>query len=677
MGRCALSGLVFVLVVLLLCSGGVQAIASPFGSKAIDLSEERRWVTGSVDTLDDVGGFASLAIDVNDKAHICYYDYTNSDLKYATNAGGDWDIQVIDPEGFVGQYASLALDSSNHVHVSYCDLANGDLRYATNMGGAWYSLTIDAVGDVGHHTSIAVDLRDHVHISYYDNTAGDLRYATNALGFWSFQTLASLGTVGAWSSIAVDSRHRAHISCYNADEASLMYFTNASGHWTSEEVAVGGGTYSSIALDPAERVHISYREGEVGECGDLWYATNKDGRWERVLVERCTNGGAGLTPGGYSSIALDGSNRTHISYYDPINGDLMYATDRTGSWSRLTIDGQGNVGAHASLALDSLGLAHIAYYDGTNGDLRYASEASVPTAPRALGIAAGDSALDLNWTAPHYTGPGTVTYHLYRNGTAIWSGTETSHRDENLTRGTEYGYTVTAENQVGEGPESLKVTGIPFGAPSVPMNLTGVTGLAYANISWSRPLYAGPGSLSYHLFREGGLLWSGTATTYNDTSVNVESTYRYDVVAENEVGWGENVSIQVTVPAGELIAPAPPSDLQVQNGDADLTLTWSPPKDTGTSPITMYYVYRGTSTDDLTLLCNVTEPKFIDTDLTNGKEYYYKVSAVSNAGESALTNVVSGKPSSSGTLDQGTVAIASAIIAVTGLGLGLFIRQRR
>jgi len=81
----------------------------------------------------------------------------------------------------VGEYTSIAVDAGGSVHISYFDYTNRDLKYATNASGSWQTYTVDSAGDVGEYTSIAVDAGGHCHISYYDDTHdGDLKYATNA-----------------------------------------------------------------------------------------------------------------------------------------------------------------------------------------------------------------------------------------------------------------------------------------------------------------------------------------------------------------------------------------------------------------------------------------------------------------------------------------------------------------
>ena len=51
--------------------------------------------------------------------------------------------------GDVGMYTSIAVDSQDKVHISYYDCTNGDLKYITNATGSWVSETLDSTGDVG------------------------------------------------------------------------------------------------------------------------------------------------------------------------------------------------------------------------------------------------------------------------------------------------------------------------------------------------------------------------------------------------------------------------------------------------------------------------------------------------------------------------------------------------
>ena len=78
----------------------------------------------------------------------------------------------------MGCDTSLGVDGAGKVHISYYDVSNGDLKYATDASGAWKTYTVDAAGDVGWNTSLALDGAGKVHITYLDYYNADLKYVT-------------------------------------------------------------------------------------------------------------------------------------------------------------------------------------------------------------------------------------------------------------------------------------------------------------------------------------------------------------------------------------------------------------------------------------------------------------------------------------------------------------------
>ena len=98
-----------------------------------------------------------------------------------------------------------------------------------------------------------------------------------------------------------------------------------------------------------------------------------------------------------------------------------------------------------------------------------------------------------------------------------------------------------------------------------------------------------------------------------------------------------------TVFAGALPAttvPGAPTGLGATPGNTTATLSWTAPSSNGGSTITGYDVYEGTtpggeSTTPVNGTTLIGATSYTVTGLTNGTNYYYKVSAVNGVGESA------------------------------------------
>jgi Glycoside hydrolase family 44 len=190
--------------------------------------------------------------------------------------------------------------------------------------------------------------------------------------------------------------------------------------------------------------------------------------------------------------------------------------------------------------------------------------------------------------------------------------------------------------------------------PSAPTGLTATAGNAVVNLSWT----AGYGATGYYVKRSttSGTevqVASVTATTYADTSVTNGTKYYYVVSAYNSYGTSGNSNEVNATPSAP--APGAPTGLSATGSNAQVALAWS--TSTGASS---YNVKRSTASGGETLLTNVATPAFTDSGLTNGTTYYYVVSAMLPAGESANSTEVSATPTNGASPDV-TITVDPAV----------------
>src|ERR1044071_2086076 len=266
------------------------------------------------------------------------------------------------PTGFVDQpaaslegrsdYTSLVLDVHDRVHVG------------------WYA-------------SLALDSRGREGLAYYDVTPGAIKFASRAGGTWSAETVeAAPEGIGHYCSLAFDPHDNPAISYYDARDLCLRFATRSNGVWAIETVdgagnaaamrdelaraANGGktpppaedipnvGLYSSLAIDGQGRPHISYQDVTNA---DLKVAVRRDGAWLAEVVD------AHGEVGEHTSLKLDAAGNASVAYYDLQDGALRFASEWNGHWSVETVDASGDVGAYASLSLDARGEPHTSYRD--------------------------------------------------------------------------------------------------------------------------------------------------------------------------------------------------------------------------------------------------------------------------------------------------------------------------
>jgi hypothetical protein len=273
---------------------------------------------------------------------------------------------------------------------------------------------------------------------------------------------------------------------------------------------------------------------------------------------------------------------------------------------------------------------------------------TTPAAPTSVSATGGANQATISWSAVS----GATSYNLYRSTT---SGVTTStgskiaavtspYVNTGLSAGTAYYYIVTAVNSVGESIASSQTTATtnapPPAAPAAPTGVSATGGANQVSVLWSTV----SGATSYNLYwsKTSGLTTatgtkiSAVTSPYVQTGLTAGTAYYYIVTAVNASGESP-VSSQVTATtnAPTVVIPAAPAGVTATGGTQQVTISWS-----AVSGATSYNVYysttAGVTTANGSKIAGATSP-YIKTGLLNSTSYYFIVTAVNSAGESAAS----------------------------------------
>ena len=271
----------------------------------------------------------------------------------------------------------------------------------------------------------------------------------------------------------------------------------------------------------------------------------------------------------------------------------------------------------------------------------------IPQAPSGLTVfSPTGTSLSVAW---NYVS-GATSYQVYRDtaqfGTysfLAYNGNSTGFTDTGLSSATTYYYEVRATNASGSSSLSAPVSGTTsLVAPNTPVGLSiaGVTANT-VTVSWVVP----SGATSVQLYRDTSqlgsfslLVYSGSASSYQDTGLSGGTDYYYKVQATNDAGsssksaWikGTTTTIAPSTPTGLLVGNPTSGSLDV-SWNASPGATWySVTRSTDATFVVSNNVYNGGATG------------FTDTGVASSTTYYYKVSAGNSAGSSLQSAAASG-----------------------------------
>ncbi|TET17365.1 MAG: hypothetical protein E3J78_07650, partial [Candidatus Cloacimonadota bacterium] len=330
-------------------------LISSFTTERLTFNNEAEWVP-------------SIVVDDASKIHIAYR-YPDQ-IRYITDKTGSW---VIDSIMVSASLVSIAVTPAGTPHLAF-EASDGDdeIYYATKVGAAWDIDTITNNAISSRCPSIALTPDSIPHIIYYDFEGGlSLRHADKEIGTWSTEVIPGT-SIATYSSIAIDNNGGVHVAVvcgtYGGNR-EIVYANDTSGSWVSTGVTGDAldDDFPSIAVDNNGYAHISY-EKDDGADWELWYAENTTGSF---VAQQLTNN-VGMQDGGYSSIAIDGNGDAHIAYHeDHLVGDLIYLTNRSGSWETDTIFASFSNKTYSwvdrNICIDKLGFVHACFCNQLGG----------------------------------------------------------------------------------------------------------------------------------------------------------------------------------------------------------------------------------------------------------------------------------------------------------------------
>lgn len=267
----------------------------------------------------------------------------------------------------------------------------------------------------------------------------------------------------------------------------------------------------------------------------------------------------------------------------------------SGGTASATMTGYSNPGSNPTSATFNLTLTTqgtVTIYDSSSQTTQtYTSAAIVPSKPLNSAALAGDTTAIVTFTAPADNGGSSITGYTAVSspggGTDTDAGTTAlTHHITGLTNGTPYTFTITATNVIGISPPSDPTNSVTPQAISFSITPTGGHALGVVNISavgngthWnSVNPFSITGGNSFASLQN----YHNTDQTHSTFDLNITSNGGVVTIHDSTITFDQTYTATAIAPTAPIIGTL------TNNGNGTMTVTFSPPVDSGGAAVTTY-----------------------------------------------------------------------------------------